>query len=750
MMIHKRTLVLFLLGVCNLFPQDYYWPIESGKTFSSNFGEFRGDHFHMGLDLKTDHTGYPVYAVEDGYISRMVANFIGYGKALYLTTEKGYTAVYAHLDRFSPLLEKTLRKQQEKTQSYMVNTYFRPGNFTVKKGEVIGYSGDTGYSFAPHLHFEIRNAEEQPLNPLTHGFKVPDRRPPVPREIAIIPLSSNTWINGSTLPQVLPFLWDKKGRYALPDTVNGFGAFGLALGVVDRIQGVPNKYQVYKITVAVDQQPVYSLTFDSLDYNESNYVRIIQDYRLERLNLGAFIRLYRRDPLPRTTVNGDSLTGILSLTPGYHYLEINVEDAAGNRSLCTGTLVIQPPIEIALQTLGETTTSLVYLLKPVRPKLPLKSVIVYSFTPFGHADARVTILQQEATPEGLRITLPRKEVQNRSLQFLGVNILGGHSKPIHWTGALSIAPTTKPEVDLDIRQVEDNVYFQVETRPFTSSPLLLKLQKGSRIIPIPVEQIQPNVYLSAALTPATTAGTDQVIALFSGDPDWETRFKFNPQLALPNTLTTVFSNDRLCSAQILPTSVYDSTLMWIEVADNPAPVAGGTLLSRVYQLQPFDLPLRDTLRVGLRYGEAYRDLEHLSLYYYDVDDGWTHLASRNSRSRRVLTGALSSLEAVAIIQDTTPPTFTNFFPGDGGRYQFSDVRRLSVHVQDDLSGIDPRELALSLTLDDAPLIFAYQPVKKELSYNLIEPLSSGAHTMTATVRDKAGNSATRTIQFTID
>ncbi len=750
MMIHKRTFVLFLLGFCTLFPQDYYWPIESGKAFSSNFGEFRGDHFHMGLDLKTDRTGYPVYAVEDGYISRMVANFIGYGKALYLTTEQGYTAVYAHLDRFSPSLEQILRKQQEKNQSYLVNTYFRPGNFTVKKGDIIGYSGDTGYSFAPHLHFEIRNAKEQPLNPLTHGFKVPDRLPPVPREIAIIPLASNTWINGSALPQILPLLRDKKGRYSLPDTVNGFGSFGLALRVVDRIQSVPNKYQVYKVTVSVDQQPVYSLTFDSLDYDESRLVRIVQDYRLKRLNLGAFIRLYRRNPIPKTTVNRDNQTGVLSLAPGYHYLEISIEDAAGNRSFCTGTLFIQPPIEIALQPLDETTNSPTYLLKPVRPKFPLKSVTVYSFTPFGYADAQVTILKKEITSDGLRITLPRKQVQNRSLQFLGVNILGGHSKPIHWSGALPSTSLTKPEVNLEIRQIEGNLYFQVDAKPFTPSPLLLKLQKGSRIIPIPMEQIQPNVYLSPALTPATVAGTDQVTTLFSNDLDWETRFKFNPQLALPNTLTTVFSNDRLCSAQILPTSVYDSTLMWIEAVDNPAPVEGGTLLSRVYQLQPFDVPLRDTLRVGLRYEEAYRDLEHLALYYYDVDDGWTYIPSHNSRSRRVLTGALSSLEAVAILQDTTPPFFTNFFPDDGGHYQFSDVRKLKVRVQDDLSGIDPRESALSLALDGVALLFAYQPVKKELSYNLMEPLSSGAHTMKVTVRDKAGNSATQTIHFTVD
>ncbi len=749
-MIHKRTLVLALLGFCSLFSQDYYWPIESGQTFSSNFGEFRGDHFHMGLDLKTDRTGYPVYAVEDGYISRMVANFVGYGKALYLTTEKGYTAVYAHLNRFAPFLEQILRKQQGKKQSYLVNTYFRPGNFTVKKGDLIGYSGDTGYSFAPHLHFEIRNAKEQPLNPLTHGFQVPDLIPPIPFEMAIIPLSPNTWINGSTLPQILPFLRDKKGRYSLPDTVNGSGTFGLALRAVDRIQGVPNKYQIYQVTVSVDQQPVYSLTFDSLDYDESNSVRIVQDYRLKRLNLGAFIRLYRRKHLPQTTINRDSPTGILSLTPGYHYLEIDVEDAAGNRSLCTGTLFIQPPIEIALQTRGETTTGFTYLLKPVRTKFPLKSVTVYSFTLFGYADAQVTILQQETTPEGLRITLPRKEVQNRLLQFLGVNILGGHSKPIHWSGPLNRISTTKPEVDLEIRQIEGNVYLQVETKPFTSSPLLLKLQKGSRIVPILLEQVQPTVYLSPALTPSTIAGTDQVITLFSDDLDWETRFKFNPQLAVPNTLTTVFSNDRLCSAQILPTSLYESTLMWIEVVDNPAPAEGGTLLSRAYQLQPFDVPLRDTLRVGIRYKEAYRDLEHLALYYYDADDGWTYIPSHNSRSRRVLTGALSSMEAVAILQDSTPPTFTGFFPGDGGRYSFSDVRRLWVQVKDDLSSIDPRESTLTLTLDGVALLLAYQPVRKELSYNLVEPLSSGVHTMTATVRDKAGNSATRTIQFTID
>jgi murein DD-endopeptidase MepM/ murein hydrolase activator NlpD len=158
------------------------WPTSASHFYSSNFGENRDDHFHMGLDIKTNGiTGYEVVAVEDGYIHRLVSNYNGYGKALYQMTVSGHEALYAHLESFTPILEKVWHMQQTRRRSYKVDAHFSRREFQVKKGDVIGYTGNTGNSFGPHLHFEYRSSKSEPLNPLTMAFDIPDHVTPIPK-----------------------------------------------------------------------------------------------------------------------------------------------------------------------------------------------------------------------------------------------------------------------------------------------------------------------------------------------------------------------------------------------------------------------------------------------------------------------------------------------------------------------------------------------------------------------------------------
>ena len=200
---HVHSLFIILLLISPIYSQNYHWPTIGSKAMSSNFGEFRDGGYHMGIDIKTlEETGWPVYAIDDGYISRMVANFSGYGKGLYLTLNNGNVAVYAHLEEFAFRLETILYSLQAKNNSYIVNEYFSLEQFPFKKGDVIGYTGNTGASFGPHLHFELRNNKSQPINPLINGLNIEDYRNPRVHQIGIIPLSTSSKINGSSIPRV--------------------------------------------------------------------------------------------------------------------------------------------------------------------------------------------------------------------------------------------------------------------------------------------------------------------------------------------------------------------------------------------------------------------------------------------------------------------------------------------------------------------------------------------------------------------
>ena len=293
-------LIITLSLILTILPaQDYTWPTNTGKHLSSNFGEFRTTGYHLGLDIKTKGTtGHPVYAVGDGFISRIVTNFSGFGRAIYFTLDDGQTAVYAHLSKFPPRLEDRLKAEQKAQQSYFTNFYLSSEEFRFAKGDVIAYSGNTGFSFGPHLHFEIRNEHGQPLNPLVHGLNQADRLAPVVEELAFTPLTKESWVNGNQLPQNFPLFRDKKGEYHFPDTVNISGKLGLSIKAFDKRQGANNIYQPHRIEIYIDEKLYHTLQFDRLDYNWLPTANFIRDYRNARLIWETSLNCIKMTPIP--------------------------------------------------------------------------------------------------------------------------------------------------------------------------------------------------------------------------------------------------------------------------------------------------------------------------------------------------------------------------------------------------------------------------------------------------------------------
>ena len=193
-----RLIIIFTLIFSSVLGQNYTWPTDVGKNLSSNFGEFRTTGYHLGLDIKTKGTtGHPIYAVDDGIISRIVTNYSGFGKALYLTMEDEKTAVYAHLSKFSDKLEKRLKEEQEKSQSYLTNFYLTPNEFPFIQNDIIAYSGNSGFSFGPHLHFEIRDEK---------GMIFPG--PVAPYQVHLVGLNLNDETVSAAAEQLYQELWN--------------------------------------------------------------------------------------------------------------------------------------------------------------------------------------------------------------------------------------------------------------------------------------------------------------------------------------------------------------------------------------------------------------------------------------------------------------------------------------------------------------------------------------------------------------
>jgi len=201
----KRTLNIFLMlllvGASSLaqsnIPKDYFGkPLDIPLILSGSFGELRSNHFHSGLDIKTQQrTGLPVYAPADGYVSRIKVGHYGYGKALYIKHPNGYSTVYAHLERYAGKIQDYVKKQQYRKESYEIELFPKADLLPVYKGDLIGYSGNTGSSGGPHLHFEIRDASSRPMNPMLFGLDVPDTRRPLLNSVMVYPVGDSAHVD---------------------------------------------------------------------------------------------------------------------------------------------------------------------------------------------------------------------------------------------------------------------------------------------------------------------------------------------------------------------------------------------------------------------------------------------------------------------------------------------------------------------------------------------------------------------------
>jgi len=267
----------------NFIPQNYFIPpVDIPIYLSGTFAELRSDHFHSGMDIRTgEEEGLNVYAIADGYVSRIKVTPGGYGKALYITHPNGYVSVYGHLQQYNSILNEYVINQQYLRESYHVDLFPKKDQFFVKQGEVVAISGNTGRSGGPHLHFEIRDeASQKPLNPLLFGFKVTDNTPPVINLVKIYPASINSIINHKSKPAQY-FTVHKGHEYSLKNadtlTIGGSAYFGI--NTYDSFNNGNNKNGVYSIQLFVDSALVYKHTANKFSFDETRYINSFIDYK---------------------------------------------------------------------------------------------------------------------------------------------------------------------------------------------------------------------------------------------------------------------------------------------------------------------------------------------------------------------------------------------------------------------------------------------------------------------------------------
>lgn len=330
------------------FPQ-YGKPVDIPIYLSATFGELRPNHLHAGIDIKTQGVeGKKIYAVADGYISRIGVSPFGYGNVLYITHYDGYTSVYAHLQRFSGDIARYVKQYQYRNKKYASQIYPDASKFPVKKGDLIGYSGNSGGSGGPHLHFEIRHtASEKPLNPLYFGYKIEDNVKPLIQGVSVYPLGDESTLEGGIKPMYFSVEGGEKGKYRLKDrsVVKGNGEIAFGICTYDQVGTSPHKNGPYLYELFLDDELAFQVEADSFSYSEPRYVNSLLDYRHYKQKKSSYVRT-ETDPFNKLHMIAKRNGTVVVEKGDTVNVCFKISDYEGNSSQISFKLVGTAPVEV--------------------------------------------------------------------------------------------------------------------------------------------------------------------------------------------------------------------------------------------------------------------------------------------------------------------------------------------------------------------------------------------------------------------
>lgn len=468
----KRSILLFaLLAISLVHAQDYHPPVDIPMQLSGTFAELRGTHFHAGIDIRTQgKQGVPLRAVADGYVSRIKIQQGGYGKALYINHPNGVTSVYAHLQRYSPDIIPHVRKKQYSLKSYTIEFYPEPDHMPIKKGAFIGYSGNTGSSFGPHLHFELRTTANQiPFNPLLANDNIADTRNPIIVQLIGYPVDGV--INRSE-DQIQLAITKKNDSVYVADTIKAIGTIGFGIEHFDRQDGSFFKNGAFKIEATSNSTPRFEIQFDTLSFDDTSEMHKLIDYPLYIDTKKKVMQLFNTHETPVAFANYTN-NGLVAVEAGAQLTyTIKLSDVAGNN------VYLQVPIEGKAEEVWVTKKSplpgkIIYPKRDYMFELQDFSVYINAKTfsqptplnievdgdtlnisnDYAYFEKPYSItLKKEKTPKGAYLALKRSK---RWGFVTNNNDKGQFSAKLKGTGAITVLVDSIPPTIVDQKKISD-------------------------------------------------------------------------------------------------------------------------------------------------------------------------------------------------------------------------------------------------------------------------------------------------------
>ena len=711
------------------------WPLDIKPALSSTFGESRSTSFHMGIDFKTrGRTGYLVRAIADGYVERIRTSPWGYGRAIYLRLNDGRLAVYAHLEEFSEFLKKPVASAQLEKGLYSTDLWFEPEEFRVSIGDVIGFTGESGAG-PPHLHFELRDLDNSPVNPLKTDYSIADSTAPTLKSIAFIPIGWGSKVNGARKLQSIELYWDEIEQiYKANSSIQVEGQVGVALRVWDRAEDAVNKLAPYRLELNVADELLFEARYDRAAYSSSHQIF------LDRIKIDTPQGLRNYHALFRS--KGNRLPFYLNSKDGF--LRTHSNDRVSGLGKGEYRLEV-----IAADIVGQSSSAHV--------KIVVNNTPAIRYAHWGGVDSVLTVGVVDSDDELLRATL--YGARDETWAVISNGVLGGRGiidwpirayysswkwvvKDKYAAGDSIIFSNPLPhQVNRLIDVVETWRDRWIEWEIKTEQPLsvfpeaLISDRVGE------VKQIGHSHY--RASFPLEYGESDQASLFFSADKIIH-RGVVSQRGLVPGKARRLLLEDGEVRIDVTEKSVYD-TLFPQVVSSIFDDFHGFEVYSSSFLITPIDTPFDEPITVGIRIDSTQIYDRNIGLYESSDGKNWTFLS--DDRVDGYISASIRRLKYFALLSDIEKPSLAIITPIKTSTANANP--HIKIILRDDQSGI-VREEDIVINLNEEKLIFEYDPEEHKAIGFLRHPLNKGLHVIEASVQDAAGNKTEIRKEFKID
>ncbi len=716
----------------SLGTDDYLWPTDASKTITTVFGDIRPFRYHTGIDIRTyGINGLDIYAIEDGYVSRIATSPLGYGKVIYIKMKDGNTSVYAHLDKFNETLEIFLDGLQQKCNCFSIDHTFLPNQYPVKKGDVIGFTGDSGSLSGPHIHFEIRNKKGEPFNPFLTNYLIEDTLPPIPQKIILNNLNKDSFINGSPIEKEFDLIKISDNQYIIEDIISVSGEIGISAEIYDKINGQPFNFGLYSIKLEIDGETFFDAEYNHTNFNEGHKVFCERDFDKYNSERKKVYSLYKKNNYhPSSFIKSIPIKKIIFKDRSYHECKITASDYNGNY------------IEILFNLLSSNNrdTQIDFIAEK-------KGWIVQSY------DDRLKLLNVYFTndfDQNIRYVSPDIDTIYTTKFFIpkpkkNLNTLV--AEPFYKDG--TYGPPQFHKIDNEERILDGKINlkdkargtaFTFDENNFSGKTPILGLTLDNKLYRYPLFQISPTKYTSEIFYPLELRDLSKVSIIYQDSTINQFSININSKVSIPEfpiklidnqiTLNSISNSKKI----IFDDSNHNDAFIYIEPYIDRAIEGQLNHIYGPFLIGPKSIPFKNEFNLIF---ENQKQYSNIGIFKYDMFNKKWKFNGNNKYEKGIQT-KIKIGGIYSIIKDDDAPEILKKVPNVGSTYRKDHFKILQYEVKDELCGIRD-ENSFEVYLDGKKLIVDYNTYRSLIFYEFKKPLEIGTHQIELVVTDNCNN-----------